>query len=57
MISRKVKISSGLSKLLSSDHVIHFKTSPEVFVENPANINMYLDLFYQAQLIEIANHE
>lgn len=57
MISRKVKVSRGLSKLISSDHVMHFKTTPEVFVENPASINLYMDLFYQAQLIEIANHE
>ena len=56
MISRKVKISRGLSRLLKSDNVMHFKTSPEVFVENPANIGLYFDLFNQAQLTEIANH-
>lgn len=56
MVSRKVKISRGLSRLLSSDNVMHFKTSPEIFVENPANITNYLDLFSQAQLTEIANH-
>jgi hypothetical protein len=56
MISRKVKISRGLSRLLKSEHVNHFKTSPEVFVENPANIGLYFDLFSQAQLTEIANH-
>jgi len=58
MLSQENKISRGLTKLLSSERSIrHFKTSPEVFVENPGVISAYFDLFSQAQLNEFANHE
>jgi hypothetical protein len=53
---KRNKISSGLNQLLSREQVRHFETSPEVFVENPSVVNNYFNLFYQAQLTEIANH-
>ena len=57
MLSQESKISRGLSKLLSNDHSVrHFKTSPEVFLENPGIVSAYFDLFSQAQLNEFANH-
>jgi hypothetical protein len=57
MLVRENKISTGLMRLLTSEPEHHFKTSPEVFVENPANVNAYFELFSQAQLTEIANHD
>ena len=52
----KNKISRGLSRLLTSTKVNHFETSPEVFIDNPANINAYFNSFSAAQLAEIASH-
>jgi len=58
MLSQENKISRGLSRLLSSERSVrHFKTYPEVFIENPGVINTYFELFNQAQLNEFANHE
>ncbi|MCP4460428.1 MAG: hypothetical protein GY816_20760 [Cytophagales bacterium] len=57
MLSDENKISRGLSRLLSSDRAIrHFKTSPEIFIENPGVVSNYFDLFSDAQLNEFANH-
>jgi len=56
MLFRENKISSGLSRVISGEPR-HFKTTPEVFIENPANVNAYFELFSQAQLTEIANHD
>ena len=56
MIKSKNKISGGLARLLADESVIHFETSPEIFLENPSYINAYINSFSEAQLIEIASH-
>ena len=56
MMPRENKISRGLSNLLSRKNVNHFKTSPEVFLEDPNTIGAYLNAFSAAQLTEIASH-
>ena len=47
MLSNENKISRGLTRLLSSDRAVsHFKTSPEIFVENPGIVSNYFDLYH-----------
>jgi len=54
MGDRKNKISQGLSKLLNSKKENSFSQNPDVFVGDPNVRNNYFDMFYQAQLTEIA---
>lgn len=53
MGNRKNKVSRGLNRLLQSNRNNHF-TNQDVFVSDPNMCNSYFDLFYQAQLTEIA---
>lgn len=55
MLGRDIKISRGLSKLISANGAGHFRTYSDVFVENPQFRSNYFEMFSKAQIVEIAN--
>lgn len=54
MIGRDIKISRGLSKLISTANSGHFRTS-DIFLDNPQFRTNYFEMYSKAQVVEIAN--
>ena len=55
MVGREIKISDGLINLINGTKKSHFKSYHDVFEENPSSRVNYFDLYYKAQVVEIAN--
>ncbi len=55
MLTRDIKISRGLSKLINGESVGPFQGYPDIFIENPQYRSSYFEMFSKAQIVEIAN--
>lgn len=55
MFSKNIKISRGLSKLISGRHADHFRLHSDIFLDHPKYRSNYFEMFKKAQVVEIAN--
>lgn len=55
MLSREIKISNGLTRLISGNANGHFRSYPNTFLDNPTDRLDYFEMFRKAQIVEIAN--
>jgi hypothetical protein len=57
MENKKIKISSGLKRMLKKSQVPNPVKFQDEFVANPENRNSYLESFSNALVVEIASND